>query len=65
MEYKKSNNERFRYIFVEIDNFTKYTWCVLLKIKNSETITNEFSNTQSTSKRSPVKIESDRGKKNF
>ena len=33
----------------------------LLKIK-SQTITNEFSNILSTSKRSPVKLESDRGK---
>ena len=30
-------------------------------IKKSQTITNEFSNILTTSKRSPVKIESDRG----
>ena len=32
-----------------------------MKNKNSQTITNEFSNILTTSKRSPVKIESDRG----
>ena len=33
----------------------------LLKIKNNQTITNEFSNILTTSKRKALKIESDRG----
>ena len=36
-------------------------WAIPLKNKYSQTITNEFSNTLLTSKRKPVKIESDRG----
>ena len=44
-----------------IDNFSKYLWAIPLKNKYSQTITNEFSNILSTSKRKPLKIESDRG----
>ena len=36
-------------------------WAIPLKNKYSQTITNEFSNILSTSKRKPIKIESDRG----
>ena len=36
-------------------------WEIPLKNKYSETITQEFSNILTTSKRSPLKIESDRG----
>ena len=52
-DYKTSNNKRFGYIFVVIDNFSKYTWCILLKTKNSQTITKEISNISTTSKRKP------------
>jgi len=61
IDYKISNNKGFRYIFIIVDNFSKYLWCLLLKNKNSQTITNEFSNILTTSKRSPLKLESDRG----
>ena len=60
-DYKTSNNKGFRYIFVIIDNFSKYLWAIPLKNKNSQTITNEFSNIITTSKRKPIKLESDRG----
>ena len=60
-DYKTSNNKGFRYIFIVIDNFSKYLWAIPLKNKYSQTITNEFSNILSTSKRKPIKIESDRG----
>ena len=35
-EYMTSNSKRYRYIFVIIDFFSKYTWCVPLKktVKN-------------------------------
>ena len=33
IDYKTSNNKRFRYKFIIIDNFSKYTWCVHLKTK--------------------------------
>ena len=44
-----------------IDNFSKYLWAITLKNKYSQTITNEFSNILTASKRKPFKIESDRG----
>ena len=59
-DYKTSNNKGYRYIFIVIDNFSKYLWAIPLK-KYCQTITNEFSNILTTSKRSPLKIESDRG----
>ena len=61
IDYKTSNNKGFRYIFIVIDNFSKYLWAIPLKNKYSQTITNEFSNILTTSKRKPLKIESDRG----
>ena len=61
IDYKTSNNKGFRYIFIIIDNFSKYLWAIPLKNKYSQTITNEFSNILTTSKRKPLKIESDRG----
>ena len=61
IDYKTSNNKGFRYIFIIIDNFSKYLWAIPLKNKNSQTITNEFSNILTKSKRSPLKLESDRG----
>ena len=61
IDYKTSNNKGFRYIFIVIDNFSKYLFAIPLKNKYSQTMTNEFSNILTTSKRKPVKIESDRG----
>ena len=61
IDYKISNNKAFRYIFVIIDNYSKCLWAIPLKNKYSQTITNEFSNILTTSKRKPIKIESDRG----
>ena len=61
IDYKISNINGFRYIFVIIDKFSKYLWARPLKNNFSQTITNEFSNTLSTSERKPNKIESDRG----
>ena len=61
IEYKISNNKGFRYIFIIVDNFSKYLWAIPLKNKYSQTITNEFSNIITTSKRKPLKIESNRG----
>ena len=63
IDYKISNNKGFRYIFIVIDNFSKYLWAIPLRNKYSQTITNEFSNILRTSKRKPLKIESDRGTK--
>ena len=54
VDYKTSNIIRYRYTFVVIDNFFKYT--------HGETIGKNFSRTPSTSKRKPLKLVSDRGK---
>ena len=61
IDYKISNNKNYRYIFIIIDNFSKYLWAIPLKNKYSQTSTNDFSNILTTSKRKPLKIESDRG----
>ena len=61
IDYKISNNKGFRYIFIVIDDFSKYLWAISLESKYSQTITNEFSNILTKSKRKPLKIESDRG----
>ena len=59
--YKISNNNSYRYVFVIIDNFSKYLWAIPLKNKSSQTVAQDFSSILTTSKRSPVKIESGRG----
>ena len=59
-DYKISNNKGFRYIFIIIENFSDYVWAIPLKNKNSKTITDEFSNTLTKSKRKLLKNESDR-----
>ena len=61
IDYKISKNKGFRYIFIVIDDFSKYLWAIPLKNKYSQTITNEFSNILTESKRKPLKLESDRG----
>ena len=61
IDYKTPNNKGFRYKFVIIDNYRNYLWAIPLKNKYSQTITNEFSSILTTSKRKPLKIESDRG----
>ena len=57
---KISNNKGFGYIFIIIDIFSNYLWAIPLKNKYGETITTESSNILTTSKRSPLIIESDR-----
>ena len=61
-DYKTSNNKGYRYIFKIVDNFSKYLFAIPLKNKYSQTITNEFSNILTKSKRKPLKLEFDRGK---
>ena len=61
MTKRLKNNKGLRYIFIIIDNFSKYLWAIPLKNKNSKTITDEFSNVLSKSKRRPLKLELDRG----
>ena len=61
VDYNISNNKGFRCIIIRIDNFSKNLWTIPLKNEYSQTITYGLSNILSTSKRSPLKIESDRG----
>ena len=50
-----------RYIFIIIDSCPKCLWAIPLKNKYIQFITKEVSNILTTSKRKPLKIESDRG----
>ena len=59
--YKISNNKGYRYIIVIIDVFSECLWALPLKIKHGQTIANEVPNISSTSKRRPLKLQSDRG----
>ena len=47
-------------MFKIIDSFLNNTWAFPIKNKHAQTITNEFSINLISSKRSPLKIESDR-----
>ena len=61
IDYETSNIKGYVYIFIILDNFSKYTSSIPLKNKNKKTITEGFSNILTTSKTSPVRLESDRG----
>ena len=61
-DYGPENNRGYRYVFVIIDNFSKYGWTVPLKNKNAQTIKDSLENILLSSKRKPNLIESDRGK---
>ena len=60
IDYKTSNNKGYRYIFIIVDNFSKTLTAIPPKNNYSQTITTEFSNILTTSKRKPLKTESDR-----
>ena len=59
-DFSDLNKKGFRYIFIIIDNFLKYVSAIPLKNRNSQTITQEFSNIKL--ELNPIKLESDRGK---
>ena len=61
-DYGPENNRGYRYVFVIIDNFSKFGWTVPIKNKNAQTIKNSLENILINSKRKPNLIESDRGK---
>ena len=61
-DYGPENNRNYRYVFVIIDNFSKFGWTVPLKNKNAQTIKNSFEIILTSSKRKPNLVESDRGK---
>ena len=61
IDNKISNFKGFRNIFILIDNFSKYLWCVPPKNRNNQILLPNFSIILTKSKRSPLEIESDRG----
>ena len=61
-DYKIANNIFLRFLLIIIDKFSKYAWCIPLKIENAQVILDECSNTLTTSKRTPNFIERDRGR---
>ena len=61
-DYGLENNRGYRYVFVAIDNFSKFGWTIPLKNKNAQTIKDSFENILLSSKRKPNLIETDRGK---
>ena len=60
-DYKISNNEGYRYIFVITDYLSNFLLCIPLNNKNAQTTINGFSNTPTPSKRITLELESDRG----
>ena len=62
-EYGPESSGRSRYVFVVIDTFNKLGWTIPLKSKIAQTIKNCFKNVLMCSKRYPILIETDRGKK--
>ena len=60
-DYCPENNRGYRYVFVIIDNFSKFVWTIALK-KNAQKIKDSFEKIFISSKRKPKLIESDRGK---
>ena len=42
--YGPENNRNYRYVLVNIDNFSKYGWTIPLKNKNAQTIKDSFEN---------------------
>ena len=61
-DYGPENKRGYRYVLVAIDNFSKIGWTIPLKNKNAQTIRDSFENILLSSKRSPILIETDRGK---
>ena len=61
-DYGRENNRGYRYVFVIIENFSKFGWTIPLKNKNALTIKDSFENLLIISKRKPNLIESDGGK---
>ena len=61
-DYGPKNNKGYRYILVEIDNFSKFGWTVPLRDKFARSILDAFSQIIKTSRRKPYLLETDDGK---
>ena len=61
-DYGNKNNKGYRYISVEINNFSKFGWTIPLKNKYAQSITDAFSQIVKSSKPKPNLLETDDGK---
>ena len=61
-DYNPKNNKCYRYIFVVVDNFSKFGWTIPLKNRYAQSITDAFSQIIKTSRREPNLLENDDGK---
>ena len=59
-DYGPEKNRNYRFVLVNIDNFSKFGWTVPLKNKNAQTIKDSFENFIISSKRKPNFLEGDR-----
>ena len=60
-DYCPKKNRGYRYIWVVIDNFSKFGWTIPLKNKYAQSTTHAFSQIAKTSKRKPNHLETDDG----
>ena len=61
-DHGTENNRGYRYVLVNIDNFSKFGWTVPLKNKKTQIIQDFFEKNPITSERKPNSLETDRGK---
>ena len=61
-DYGPENNERYGYVLVVIDNFSKFGWTVPIRKKTAQTTKDSREKIIINSKRKPNPIETDRGK---
>ncbi len=60
--FSKENKGYNKYILAVIDCFNKYVWCVALKKKNAEDVTDVFEQILNNSKRKPQLLHTDMGR---
>ena len=53
-DYGPENNRGYRYVFIAIDNFSKFGWTIPLKNKNAQTIKDSFENNLISSKKNQI-----------
>lgn len=62
MQKFSRNNNGHKYILAVIDCFSKYAWCIPIKRKVPDEIIRGFNVIFSSTKRKPIKIQSDKGR---
>ena len=60
-EYCPGNKRGYRYILINIDNFSKFGWTVPVKNKSAQTLKDSFEKILISSERKPSLLETDRG----